>query len=97
MIYQKSCGAVIYTERGGKRFYLVELMQKGHCSICKGHVEGDESEHQTAEREIYEETGLSVEFVNGFRETIEYSPYENGLPKHQIIMPRFNKKRIRKV
>ena len=77
MIYQKSCGAVIYTERGGKRFYLVELMQKGHCSICKGHVEGDESEHQTAEREIYEETGLSVEFVNGFRETIEYSPYEN--------------------
>ena len=77
MIYQKSCGAVIYTERGGKRFYLVELMQKGHCSICKGHGEGDESEHQTAEREIYEETGLSVEFVNGFRETIEYSPYEN--------------------
>ena len=77
MIYQKSCGAVIYTERGGKRFYLVELMQKGHCSICKGQVEGDESEHQTAEREIYEETGLSVEFVNGFRETIEYSPYEN--------------------
>ena len=68
---------MIYTERGGKRFYLVELMQKGHCSICKGHVEGDESEHQTAEREIYEETGLSVEFVNGFRETIEYSPYEN--------------------
>ena len=52
-------------------------MQKGHCSICKGHVEEDESEHQTAEREIFEETGLSVEFVNGFREIIEYSPYED--------------------
>ena len=76
MIYEKSCGAVIYTEQDGKRFYLVELMQKGHCSICKGHVEGDESEHQTAEREVFEETGLSVEFVNGFREIIEYSPYE---------------------
>ncbi len=36
MIYEKSCGAVIYVEDGGRRLYLVELMQKGHCSICKG-------------------------------------------------------------
>ncbi|MBQ2061398.1 MAG: NUDIX domain-containing protein [Oscillospiraceae bacterium] len=77
MVYEKSCGAVIYTEQNGKRFYLVELMQKGHCSICKGHVEGNESEHQTAAREIFEETGLSVDFVNGFQETIAYSPYED--------------------
>ena len=76
MIQEKSCGAVIYTESSGRRLYLIELMQKGHCSICKGHMEEDESEHQTAEREIFEETGLSVEFVNGFREIIEYSPYE---------------------
>ena len=77
MVYEKSCGAVIYTEQNGKRFYLVELMQKGHCSICKGHVEGNESEHRTAAREILEETGLSVVFVDGFRDTIEYSPYKN--------------------
>ena len=77
MIHEKSCGAVIYTDRNGKRFYLIELMQKGHCSICKGHVEKDESEHRTAAREIFEETGLSVEFINGFREIIEYSPYED--------------------
>ena len=77
MIYEKSCGAVIYTERNGKRFYLVELMQKGHISICKGHVEENETERQTAAREILEETGLTVEFVDGFRETIAYSPYEN--------------------
>ena len=75
MIHEKSCGAVIYTERNGKRFYLVELMQKGHISICKGHVEENETEHQTASREIWEETGLSVEFVSGFREVIAYSPY----------------------
>ena len=77
MVYEKSCGAVIYSEQDGRRLYLVELMQKGHCSICKGHVEKNESEHQTAEREIFEETGLFVAFVNGFRETIEYSPYED--------------------
>ena len=77
MIHEKSCGAVIFTEQNGKRLYLVELMQKGHCSICKGHVEGNESERQTAAREIQEETGLSVAFVDGFRKTITYSPYEN--------------------
>lgn len=72
--YEKSCGAVIYTVQNGTRFYLVEQMQKGHVSLCKGHVEQDESEHETAIREIREETGLEVEFVKGFRKTIAYSP-----------------------
>lgn len=74
MKYEKSCGAVIYTVQNGMRLYLVEQMQKGHVSLCKGHVEKDETELQTAEREIREETGLDVEFVEGFRKTIEYSP-----------------------
>lgn len=74
MKYEKSCGAVIYTVQNGTRFYLVEQMQKGHVSLCKGHVERDESEHETAIREIREETGLEVEFVEGFRKTIAYSP-----------------------
>ncbi len=77
--FEKSCGAVIYTGLNGMRLYLIEQMQKGHCSICKGHMEKDESEHQTAAREILEETGLTVKFVEGFREIIEYSPYENCL------------------
>ena len=74
MNYEKSCGAVIYTIVDGKRLYLIEVMQKGHTSFCKGHVEENESEHQTAAREIREETGLEVKFVEGFRQTVEYSP-----------------------
>ena len=76
MIQEKSCGAVIYTQMDNTRLYLIEHMQKGHCSLCKGHAEEDETERQTASREILEETGLTVAFVNGFRETISYSPYE---------------------
>ena len=37
-------------------------------------MEPGESEHETAEREIREETGLSVGFVDGFRHVITYSP-----------------------
>ena len=77
MNYEKSYGAVIYTVVDGKRLYLIEIMRKGHASLCKGHVEGTESGHQTAAREIREETGLEVKFVEGFRQTIEYSPYRD--------------------
>ncbi len=77
MIYEKSCGAVVFTRAFGGVRFLVETMRKGHVSICKGHVEpGETDEHDTARREIGEETGLSVRFLDGFREVIRYSPYE---------------------
>ena len=72
---EKSCGAVIFAERGGERLFLLERMRKGHVSLCKGHVEGDETEQETAAREIREETALEAEFLDGFRESISYSPY----------------------
>ena len=75
MIREKSCGAAVFVRRGDKIMYLVETMRQGHHSLCKGHVEGSETEHETARREILEETALSVRFIDGFRETISYSPY----------------------
>ena len=75
LIPEKSCGAVVYAERWGERFYLLERMKKGHISLCKGHVEGGETERETAAREIREETALEVEFIDGFRECTQYSPY----------------------
>lgn len=75
MIYEKSCGAVIYFPQAGGPLFLVEKMQLGHTSLCKGHVEPGETEHDTARREIAEETALQVDFLDGFRERIEYSPF----------------------
>ena len=57
---EKSCGAVIYYEAGGRRVYLIERMRQGHLSLCKGHVERNETERETARREIQE--GLNVVF-----------------------------------
>ncbi len=79
MIREKSCGAVIFSEAGQMRVYLVEKMLKGHQSLCKGHVEENETERETAAREILEETNLHIRFVDGFRECIEYSPYTDCL------------------
>ena len=77
MIYEKSCGAVIYTIVDKKALYLIEEMNGGHFAFCKGHVEAGETEIQTARREIKEETNISVKFIPGFRETVEYSPYKD--------------------
>ncbi|HBR86086.1 MAG TPA: DNA mismatch repair protein MutT, partial [Firmicutes bacterium] len=68
---EKSVGAVIYRiGSDGKREYLVQKMNLGHVSICKGHVEGSETEVETAAREIMEETGLKVDIDTRFRHVV---------------------------
>ena len=68
---EKSCGAVVFKDG----LVMIEHMAKGHYSIPKGHVEPcDEDDHATARREIKEETGFDVTFINGFEKTIVYSP-----------------------
>ncbi len=84
MIFEKSCGAVILNVADKKGKFLIEKMKKGHISMCKGHVEKGENEHMTAVREIKEETGIEVEFIDGFRETIEYMPY-SGCTKQVVF------------
>lgn len=84
MLQEKSCGAVIFAVREGQTLWLVEHMRLGHTSLCKGHVEADETERQTAAREIREETALSVTFLDGFRERTQYSP-SPGITKEVIF------------
>ena len=74
MIYKKSCGFVAYKEIENERLYLIVRTSNGEYGFPKGHVENNETEHETAIREIREETALCVEFVDHFREVITYSP-----------------------
>lgn len=71
MRYEKSCGAVIFKDE------LVLLIKsvKGHWSFPKGHMEPNETELETAHREILEETNLVVNLCENKRVVINYSPY----------------------
>ena len=74
MIYEKSCGAVVYRKHhGNTEILLVKHVKSGYWSFPKGHVENDETEAETAAREIMEETGIDVFVDTGFRETVTYS------------------------
>lgn len=75
MKQEKSCGAICWRQgETGREYLLLRHANGGHWAFAKGHVEGKETEEQTALREIAEETGLSARLDTGFRRTTAYSP-----------------------
>ena len=84
MKYEKSCGAAVYRIEQGTILFLIEHMKLGHISIPKGHMEGQETEEETAVREIREETGLEVELDTAFRHAVRYSP-RAGIEKEVVF------------
>ncbi len=72
---EKSCGAVVYRKgKDGTEILLIQHKNGGHWAFPKGHVEKNETEEETALREIREETGLKVKLDTGFRQSVTYSP-----------------------
>lgn len=74
MKFEKSCGAIIISQSNDKIETLLIQMLSGHWSYPKGHVEKNETEVETAIREIKEETNLDVIIDTRFREITTYSP-----------------------
>ena len=75
MLNEKSCGAIVYRKsHGNTEILLIKHINSGHWSFPKGHVEGNETEVETAIREIKEETAIDVMIDPTFRETVSYYP-----------------------
>lgn len=76
MIKEKSCGAIVYRKNNKIEFLLLKH-NAGHYSFPKGHVENNETEEETAIREIKEETNIEVKLDTNFRYIVTYSPKPN--------------------
>ncbi|MBS3114750.1 NUDIX domain-containing protein, partial [Candidatus Woesearchaeota archaeon] len=75
---EKSCGAIVFKRLKDGIKYLLLHYEAGHWDFPKGNQEKNEKDEQTAAREIKEETGIEdIEFVDEFRETINYF-YKKG-------------------
>ena len=75
MLHEKSCGAIVYRKsHGNTEILLIKHINSGHWSFPKGHVEGNETEVETAIREIKEETAIEVMIDPTVRETVSYYP-----------------------
>lgn len=74
---EKSCGNIVFKKENDILKVLLVHHNLGHYGMPKGHVELNETEEETALREVFEETGISSYIIDGFREMITYSPKEN--------------------
>ena len=75
--YEKSCGAIVFRQdRKTGRMFVLMIRHKhgGHRSFPKGHVEAGETEHETAIREVQEETAVRIRITSDFSEKVYYSP-----------------------
>ena len=70
---EKSCGIVVFKDNK----VLIIKHNRGHYGLPKGHVEYGETEHETAIREVKEETNIDAKIVGDFRKVITYSPKED--------------------
>ncbi len=71
-LYEKSCGAIVCTQKEGKRLYFIIENRHHNWGFPKGHMEMGETETDTALREIFEETGLAPTLCDGFRHVLRY-------------------------
>jgi NADH pyrophosphatase NudC (nudix superfamily) len=85
MIYEKSCGAVVFTRINNEIKYLLIRNLTGIYGFPKGHVEQGETEEQTALREVFEEVGLAVKLVSGFRSEDEHPIPQKENTMKQIV------------
>lgn len=85
MITENASGAVVYRLVDNQiQYLLLKSATSNFWGFPKGHVEGDESDIQTAVREITEETSLVVAINPEFHADLDYD-MKNGHHKHVVL------------
>ena len=91
--HEKSCGVIVVNDNNQ---ILLVKHNLGHYGFPKGHMEKDESEIETAIREVKEETNIDVSIYEDKRYIINYDTNYNtnkdviyflGYPKNQNTIP----------
>jgi bis(5'-nucleosidyl)-tetraphosphatase len=90
MRFEKSAGAIVfYRHPEGKIEYLLLLHGGDYWNFPKGHIDKNESEIETARREIEEETGLKeIEIIPDFKDR---EIYFFRAPEKDYVVERRNK------
>lgn len=85
-----SCGTVLYSKVNGIIHYvLIQAYDDGYCGFPKGHLEGEETEEETALRETWEEVSVKGKIEDGFRkETLYTLPNGNAVNETPYAGPR---------
>ena len=84
--YENSCGAIVIRKMNNTyNCLLIKNKMSENWGFPKGHMERGETEHDTARREVLEETGLHIEFIPGFRSVSRYRISSGKIDKRVTI------------
>ena len=84
---EKSCGFIIFTNVEGVIKFLIIQQLEGFHSFPKGHMEGNETELETAFREVKEEVNIIPTLIEGFRESESHLiPSRNNILKDFLCL-----------
>lgn len=87
MVQEASYGIIPLRKVSGEWHVLVVQHGAGHWSFPKGHPERNESDLEAANRELYEETGLTVrKFLSESTFTEEYFFSVHGKRIHKTVV-----------
>ena len=87
MLEERSAGAVLFYGNSSDREYLILHYPSGHWDFPKGNIEPDETNMQTARREVREETGIGeIDFREGFERKIEYYYRRDAQMVHKLVV-----------
>lgn len=89
-LYERTSGAVLYTEQDGARRYLLVKSKSGHIGFPKGHIEYGETELENAAREIFEETGLPFSPHPDFRMEYTYTTLDRTEKTGVFFLSRYD-------
>ena len=83
-LLRKSCGVIPLRQADGQEEILLVFERFSQCwSLPKGHMEAGETEEQTAQRELFEETGLEARLIPESRTVTGYA-LSNGCYKEVV-------------
>ncbi|WP_159650036.1 NUDIX domain-containing protein [Erysipelothrix aquatica] len=83
-LYKVSAGFLVYREQLEREYLLIRLQDQENWSLPKGRIKRDELSWDTANRELYEEVGLSVDSVETTHFVLEYD-YRDQYHKKIIL------------
>lgn len=79
---EKSCGCIIFHDNK----VLIIRQNNGDWGFPKGHVDGNETDMETAIREVKEETNLDVEIIKEKKYSMEYYINDNILKEVVLFL-----------
>lgn len=87
MKVEVSSGIIVFREQDNTRCFLLLDRKEGFLDFPKGHVEQGETEEEAAIRETFEETGLTITPIQGFRKEMEYwFKFKGQLIHKKVVM-----------